>query len=97
MATAFNLYETVTCGDPMRPLRQEDALRSIPLVNKLVADLAKWSEFLAIRADSGRLYSDEDHLRLSICEGLRDLEGIDEGNTLPDHIRTLRFELGLAS
>lgn len=94
----MNIHSSFTdvMGDPLAALHREDARRQLPLVTKLIRELTQWQTLVLDRTRTGRMYSDEDHSRLSVAETFAELEQIDEGNLLHDHIRTLRFQLGLA-
>lgn len=93
---AGTIPDAAKLGDPFRraELRKEDAIRSLPRITKLISDLMALQGFVLDRSMTGRLYSDEDHIRLSICETFASLEGIDEGMPLHELIRNLRFDLG---
>jgi hypothetical protein len=85
-----------TIGDPFQKAARlkMEAMRDLPKITKLMNALIDYQGFVLSRATTGRLYSNEDNLRLAILEGIADLEGIDTGNTLPDLIQSLRFDLG---
>lgn len=82
-------------GDPGAARRKMEAMRDLPKVTKLMNAATDLQGFVLGRKLSGKPTDAEDYARLRVMEALADLEGIDKGRTLPDAIRSLRFELGV--
>lgn len=73
--------------------RRNEASRQLAALCSLINTADKLKAFLVKRADTGRLYSDEDHLRLSMLESLSGL--FDSDRSIDEHIDALRDDLGL--
>ena len=72
---------------------QQQACRQLAAVCTLSRNVDKLKELLIKRADTGRLYSDEDHLKLDILESLSGL--FDSDRSIDEHMDNLRHDLGI--
>lgn len=73
---------------------QHKAARQLAAVCSLINEATKLKEFLVRRVDTGRLYSDEEHIMLAMLESLSGL--FDSNESIDDHMQRLRDNLGIS-
>ena len=93
-AEAIALYGgfTATQPDPFAAKRRRSAIDKLHAITKLRNELLAYEKWVIERSITGRMYTDEDHAEIAVCEAMQGVQHTDE---LDGIIADLKRNVGL--